>query len=154
RARRRHDDDRLSRLSPLREMDRPGDHRPEEGSEAMNDTDQAPAGVPGPSLQAVSAGEKAVKVALTPKRRDRVVETPACAACAARILRAAARRVGDGDIEGLAGLVALRSEVDAAIAAAIDGLRSPKWSYSWAQIARVLGTTRQAAQQRYGRQGN
>jgi hypothetical protein len=62
--------------------------------------------------------------------------------------------VGDGDIEGLAGLVALRSEVDAAIAAAIEGLRSPTWTYSWAQIAQVLGTTRQAAQQRYGKQGN
>jgi len=91
---------------------------------------------------------------LTPKRRDRVVENPEYAAFACRILRAAARRVGDGDIEGLAGLVALRTEVDAAIAAAIDGLRSPKWAYSWAQIAQVLGTTRQAAQQRYGKQGN
>ena len=115
---------------------------------------QAPAGVPGPSFQAVPAGGKAVKSDLTPKRRDRVVENPEYAAFACRILRAAARRVGDGDIEGLAGLVALRSEVDAAIAAAIDGLRSPRWAYSWAQIAQVLGTTRQAAQQRYGRQGN
>jgi len=87
---------------------------------------------------------------LTAKRRDRVVENPEYAAFACRILRAAARRVGDGDIEGLAGLVALRSEVDAAIAEAIAGLRSPKWSYSWADIARALGTTRQAAQQRYG----
>jgi hypothetical protein len=87
---------------------------------------------------------------LTRKRRERVVENPEFAAFASRILRAAARRVADGDVEGLAGLVALRSEVDAAIAAAIDGLRSPQWSYSWADIARVLGTTRQAAQQRYG----
>jgi hypothetical protein len=115
---------------------------------------QAPAGVPGPSLQVVREGEKAVKAALTPKRRDRVVENPEYAAFACRILRAAGRRVGDGDIEGLAELIALRTEVDAAIAAAIDGLRSPQWAYSWAQIAQVLGTTRQAAQQRYGKQGN
>jgi hypothetical protein len=87
---------------------------------------------------------------LTPKRLDRVVENPEFAAFAARILRAAARRVADGDVEGLAALVALRSELDAAISEAVQGLRSPKWSYSWADIARVLGTTRQAAQQRYG----
>jgi hypothetical protein len=104
----------------------------------------------GPSLHAVPADGNAVKGALTPKRRDRVVENPEFAAFAGRILRAAARRVADGDVEGLAGLVALRSEVDAAIAEAIGGLRSPQWSYSWADIARVLGTTRQAAQQRYG----
>ena len=115
---------------------------------------QAPTGVQGPSLQVVPAGGKAVKAVLTPKRRDRVVENPEFAAFARRILRAAARRVADGDVEGLAGLVALRSEVDAAISEAVQGLRSPKWSYSWADIARVLGTTRQAAQQRYGQQGN
>jgi hypothetical protein len=106
--------------------------------------------MPGPSLHAVPAGRKAVKGFLTAKRRDRVVENPEFAAFARRILRAAARRVANGDVEGLAGLVALRSEVDAAIAEAIGGLRSPQWSYSWADIARVLGTTRQAAQQRYG----
>jgi hypothetical protein len=111
---------------------------------------QAPAGVPGPSLHAVPAGRNAVKKQLTHNRPKEVVENPEFAAFAGRILRAAARRVADGDVEGLAGLVALRSEVDAAIAAAITGLRSPQWSYSWADIARVLGTTRQAAQQRYG----
>ena len=46
--------------------------------------------------------------------------------------------------------VQCKTEVDAAIGQAITGLRSPQWSYSWADIARVLGTTRQAAQQRYG----
>jgi hypothetical protein len=111
---------------------------------------QAPGWVPGPSLHVVPAGRNAVKGSLTPKRRDRVVENPEYAAFAARILRAAARRVADGDVEGLAGLVALRCELDAAISEAVQGLRSPKWSYSWADIARVLGTTRQAAQQRYG----
>ena len=111
---------------------------------------QAPARVPGPSLQVVPAGRKGVKGALTPKERDRVVENPEFAAFAARILRAAARRVADGDLEGLSALVALRSELDAAIECAVAGLRTPKWSYSWADIARVLGVTRQAAQQRYG----
>jgi hypothetical protein len=87
---------------------------------------------------------------LTANRRRDTVENPEFAAFAARILRAAARRVADGDVEGLAALVALRSELDTAIADAVAGLRQPHWSYSWAEIARVLGTTRQAAQQRYG----
>jgi hypothetical protein len=88
-----------------------------------------------------------VKRRLTAGRR---VENPEFASFAARILRACARRVADGDVEGLACLVALRSELDRAIAEAVRGLRQPRWSYSWAEIARVLGTTRQAAQQRYG----
>jgi len=82
-------------------------------------------------------------------RRD-AVETPEFAAFAGRILRACARRVGNGDVEGLAALVALRSDLDAAITEAVAGLRQPRWCYSRSEIARVLGTTRQAAQQRYG----
>ena len=58
--------------------------------------------------------------------------------------------MADGDVEGLAALVALRSELDEAIGSAVRGLREAPWSYSWAEVARVLGTTRQAAQQRYG----
>jgi hypothetical protein len=82
-----------------------------------------------------------------------VVETPEFAAFARRILRACARRVAEGDVEGLAALVALRSELDGAIASAVRGLRGERWGYSWADVARVLGTTRQAAQQRYGPTG-
>ncbi len=88
--------------------------------------------------------------ALAAKRPRNTVENPEFAAFAGRILRAAACRVADGDIEGLSPLVALRSELDGAIADAVAGLRSAPWSYSWSEIARVLGTTRQAAQQRYG----
>jgi len=83
-------------------------------------------------------------------RRRATVENPEFAAFAARILRAAARRVADGDVEGLTALVALRCELDEVIADAVAGLRSPPWCYSWTDVARVLGTTRQAAQQRYG----
>ena len=120
------------------------------GSAALRGPAVVPAPAPGPSLHAVPDGRKTVKNRLTPKRPAEVVENPEFAAFAARILRAAARRVGDGDVAGLAGLVALRSGLDTAIAEAVQGLRSPAWSYSWNDIARVLGTTRQAAQQRYG----
>ena len=91
-----------------------------------------------------------VNPALTAIRRRDTVENPEFAAFAGRILRAAARRVADGDVEGLAALVALRNELENAIASAVAGLRQPQWSYSWSEIAAVLGTTRQAAHQRYG----
>lgn len=64
-----------------------------------------------------------------------------------RMVRAHGRRVADADPEDLAELLALREAVEAAIAAAVEGQRE---RYSWAQIARGLGTTRQAAQMRYG----
>lgn len=79
-----------------------------------------------------------------------MVETPEYAAFARRILRACGRRVGDGDVEGLICLVNLRSELEETIRSAVEGLRSEPWNYSWSQIAAVLGTTRQGAQQRYG----
>ncbi|HLI57868.1 MAG TPA: hypothetical protein VKY26_12660, partial [Actinomycetota bacterium] len=43
------------------------------------------------------------------------------------ILRAAGRRVADGDVEGLAELVALRGELDPAIGDAVAGLRNTQW---------------------------
>lgn len=95
-----------------------------------------------------------VKPSLTPipaQRRRDSVENPAFTAFAKRIMRAFARRVGDqADIEALADLVALSNEVDDAIACAVRGLRKANPPYSWAEIGRVLGITRQAAQQRWG----
>lgn len=64
-----------------------------------------------------------------------------------RILRALARRMAVSDPEDLAELLALRSDLDAAIDQAVAGLRSN--GFSWAEIARGTGTTRQAAQQRW-----
>jgi hypothetical protein len=77
-----------------------------------------------------------------------VVETEEFSDFARRILRAYSRRVADKDIEALAGLVALRDEVDRAVVQAVSGLHGDP--YSWTEIARVLGITRQAAQQKYG----
>jgi hypothetical protein len=68
---------------------------------------------------------------------------------AARVIRAHGRRVAEGDVEGLAELVDLVAELDAAMQAAVDGLRQV--GYSWAEIASRLGTTRQAAHQRWSR---
>lgn len=63
-----------------------------------------------------------------------------------RAIRAFARRVGDGDIEALADLVNLRADVDAAIDAALIGLR--QFGYSHAEIGARIGISKQAVQQR------
>jgi len=72
------------------------------------------------------------------------------AAFAQRIVRAHGRRVAEGDVEALADLAALRECVDRAMQDAVDGLRFDH-DYSWSDIGRVLNTTRQAAQMRYGK---
>jgi DNA-directed RNA polymerase specialized sigma24 family protein len=87
----------------------------------------------------------------TPRRR-RVsggVENPDYAAFARRIIRAHGRRVAVGDVEGLTDLLALHAELNAATQDAVTGLR--EFGYSWGEIAARLGTTRQAAQQRWSR---
>jgi hypothetical protein len=65
-----------------------------------------------------------------------------------RVIRAAGRRIAAGDIEGLSGLLKLAEEVERAARAAVAGLRVQ--GYSWAEIAARTGTSRQAAQQRWG----
>lgn len=65
-----------------------------------------------------------------------------------RIVRAYQRRVADRDIEALAGLAQLQRDVDEAVAAAVRGLQAE--GYSWTEVGRVLGVSRQAAQQRWG----
>jgi hypothetical protein len=87
-----------------------------------------------------------VKTRLTAKPP---VENPEYAAFARRILRAYARRIGTGDIEALADITALATDVDEAIRQAVTGLRRD-YGYSWAEIGLRLGVTRQAAQQRWG----
>ncbi len=89
-----------------------------------------------------------VKDRLTPNRWRRQVENDEYSAFVGRILRAYARRVGDGDVEALVLMVGLAEEIDAAIAEAVRGLCA--CGYSWAEIGSRLGITRQAAQQRWG----
>jgi hypothetical protein len=64
-----------------------------------------------------------------------------------RIIRAAGRRIADGDVEGLPDLLTLTHELNTAIDTAVTGLRHH--GYSWTEIATRLGITRQAAQQRW-----
>jgi hypothetical protein len=71
------------------------------------------------------------------------------AAFAARVIRGHARRITDGDIDGLADLLRLSRELETATQQAVTGLRG--FGYSWTDIGARLGTTRQAAQQRWGK---
>jgi hypothetical protein len=97
----------------------------------------------------MAVGASRVKARLTANRRRPVVENEQYAAFIRRVVRAHGRRVGAGDVEALADLVALSEHIDGAIGEAVGGLR--RFGYSWSEIAHRLGVTRQAAQQRWGR---
>ncbi len=67
-------------------------------------------------------GPDTVKAGLTPNRSRREVENDEYGAFIRRILRAYARRVGDGDVEAFILMTGLADEIDAAIAEAVKGL--------------------------------
>jgi hypothetical protein len=97
---------------------------------------------------------ESVNPGLTPNRlarkrpkKDR--ETPEYADMVERMITAYGRRVGAGDVEELPRMIEMHRKLDEAIATAVAGLRD--FGYSWAEIAKRTGTTRQAAQQRWGR---
>ncbi len=76
-------------------------------------------------------------------------ETTEYAGMVRRIIRAHGRRVAQADEVDLAELVEIQSTLDAAVQEAVDGMRAR--GESWAYIGRGLGTSRQAAQMRYGK---
>lgn len=84
-----------------------------------------------------------------------VVETADYARFVRRILRAYGKRVQASSLDDLGELVAMRAELDAVIAGAVTRLKDGDEAagvpaYSWAEIGDTLGTSRQAAWQRYG----
>lgn len=64
-----------------------------------------------------------------------------------RVIRAHGRRVADADPEDLAELVAMHQVLDEAIAEAIAGQRET--GFTWSEIGKSLGMTRQAAWLRF-----
>jgi hypothetical protein len=78
-------------------------------------------------------------------------ETTEYAGMLRRMIRAYGKRVGDADVEDLATMLELQRELDAAIQLAVDAQRE-QHGRSWADIAKATGTSRQAAQKKYGAQ--
>jgi hypothetical protein len=74
------------------------------------------------------------------------VETPDFIKFAERVIRAAGRRVGEGDIDALPLLAGLRENIARAEDVAIAGLRAE--GYTLQEIADRLGVTYQAIQRR------
>lgn len=79
--------------------------------------------------------------------RDR--EATELAAAAIRMLRALARRAGDGELEALEALATLEDVASTQLGAAVAGYREGPAQASWTTIGQVLGMSRQAAQQRW-----
>jgi len=92
-------------------------------------------------------GKNTVRANLTRNRRSRYVENDEYGAFARRVLRAYGRRIAQGDIDAITELNSLFEEVEAALGRAVLGLRL--LGYSWAEIGRRLGVTRQTAHERW-----
>lgn len=82
-------------------------------------------------------------------KRGKTYEALDMAAFNRRIMRGMVRRAAEGDRDVLVALAQTQVDLDAAMRDAIAALRDK--GCSWADVARELGITRQAAQQRYGR---
>lgn len=94
---------------------------------------------------------------MTRQRKHR--EALELAAFLRRMGRALVRRARDGDMDALVALVDSRDALNAAILEAARALHyefhdDHSGGYSWGEIARELGMTRQAARQRFGREGD
>lgn len=83
-----------------------------------------------------------------PARPKREIENLEWLPFLRRIIEAAITRVGNGDIEDLAVLLDIQADFDRAVREAVHIMR--EHGASWADIARAAGTSRQAAQQRWG----
>jgi DNA-directed RNA polymerase specialized sigma24 family protein len=92
-------------------------------------------------------GKNTVRPYLTPKRRKRCIENDEYGAFARRVLRAYGRRIAAGDIDAITELSQLAAEVESALGRAVLGLRL--LGYSWADIGKRLGVTRQTAHERW-----
>lgn len=80
-------------------------------------------------------------------RRERP-ECPEVGQAARRMVRALVKRAEEGDTEAIEQLVETQHETTQAITAAGRALHAAGYSYT--DLGRVVGSTRQAAQQRFG----
>lgn len=88
-------------------------------------------------------------------KRGKTYEVDDISAMITRMGRALARRAAEGDIQAVGAMRDAQSALDGSMRDAIHGARSfvdPRnhSTYSWSDVAEQLGTTRQAAEKRYG----
>jgi len=76
-------------------------------------------------------------------------EAPELAAAAIRMMRALARRAGDGELEALEALAMMQDVANVQLGAAVAGYREGPAQASWTTIGDALGMSRQAARQRW-----
>lgn len=86
---------------------------------------------------------------LPPNGGRRYRETPEVVAATRRLIRVVGKRIATEDPDDLHLLVDLERELRRAWAIAVDGLRAS--GYVDREIGQVLGTTRQAVEQRWPR---
>jgi hypothetical protein len=82
-------------------------------------------------------------------RNRREYEIDEYADMVARVLTAYGKRVAQADVEDLGRFAQVLDAAEADLRRSVLGLRAA--GVTWAEIGRGLGTTRQAAQQRFGR---
>lgn len=75
-------------------------------------------------------------------------ESPDVGAMVARMFRALVKRAGEGDLEAIEQLCILQDQLADAVRSAGRALHDGPAQYSWTEIARSMGTTRQNARQR------
>lgn len=95
------------------------------------------------------ADEKQVRAERRRDRQARRIDDHTFADASSRILRAQGRRAG-GDLPAFERLVAHYEDAAEVIGMAARDLIAQ--GYSWGDVGRALGVTRQAARQRFGRQ--
>jgi hypothetical protein len=83
------------------------------------------------------------------RKPRRQVENADYSAMVGRMVRAYGRRLADADPSDLPDALAIMGELDRAIGQAVVSMRGA--GFSWADVAAYTGTSRQAAQQRWGR---
>lgn len=82
------------------------------------------------------------------RRKGEPMEATEFASMMRRLIKSYGRRVGEADYVDLAELVEVQAALDEALVAAVQAMRDR--GVAWSTIALALGTSRQAAQQRFG----
>lgn len=83
-----------------------------------------------------------------PKRDKKTVDNESFAKFVLSMTKRLGQRVAEADTAQLPYLQAVAAQADAALCHAVTELRAN--GYTWGEVGRDLGMTRQAAQQRFG----